>query len=206
MRFLPVLFAAFCMSNALAAPVQKSAPVSCAAGYADFSVKPLDCVGAVRGNLMQGFSPDQFKALKAQFTDDGFKPQQDWLYSKSDAAQHGVFADLGDDMSLNFDPGFMAKGLFVIGLKQANYYSLYLFDGGSAGIQSLNFNVRGVVNKQLNDLSHAVYFGPSLQTAPPVRPAGGGSAPPRPQPVPAPGALWLAATGLGLLALRRRAR
>lgn len=146
-------------SNKPAAP---SGPL-CSAGSTAASF--VDCAGSFEGNLKGALDSAQIAALNAQFGDNGFSYGGGLVYSKSDDAGHGVFTDLGSDFTLSFDNGQVAKGLFVIGLKQANRYSLYLFDGGTAGINSISFDVKGVVDKQTDGLSHAIYLGQAL-TAP----------------------------------------
>lgn len=153
----------------------------------------VDCAGSFQGNLSGSLNSGQIATLNSEFGDKGFSYASGMLYSKSDAAGHGVFTDLGDDFSLSFDNGQVAKGLFVIGLKQANRYSFYLFDGGSAGINSISFDVKGVVGQQTNGLSHAVYIGNALST-------------PALAPVPEPESYALMLAGLGVLGFVARRR
>ncbi len=131
--------------------------VSCASGSTEAAF--IDCAGAYSGNLGGSLSAEQIALLNSRFGDEGFSYDASMSYSMSNAADHGVFSDRGDDFTLNFDVGTKATGLFVIGLKQANAYSFYLFDGGSEGISQISFDVRGVVDKQVNGLSHAIYLG-----------------------------------------------
>lgn len=177
-------------SLAQAAKPAASGP-ACSAGST--SVVFVDCAGSFEGNLAGALSSAQIATLNSQFGDKGFHfNAASMLYSKSDAAGNGVFSGDGKNFSLSFDEGYRATGLFVIGLKQATRYSFYLFDGGSAGIDSLSFNVNGVVSQQTGGLSHAVYIGNALTPA-----------------VPEPGSYALMLAGLaavGFIARRRGRR
>jgi hypothetical protein len=117
------------------------------------SVPFVDCAGSFGGNLGASLTAAQIAVLNTQFGDNGFQYNASMVYSKSDAVDFGVFSDNGKDLSLSFDSGAKATGLFVIGLKQANHYSFYLFDGGTAGIGQID------LGGQYSDLGHAVYIG-----------------------------------------------
>jgi hypothetical protein len=198
MKPTSLIAAAALFATALAAPLAQakndnkpaagSGP-SCSAGSTVVSF--IDCAGSFEGNLRGAPDAAQIAALNAQFGDNGFTYSNSLVYSKSDAAGHGVFTSLGDDFTLTFDNGQVATGLFVIGLKQATRYSFYLFDGGSAGINSISFDVKGVVDKQTDGLSHAIYLGNALTA-----------------PVPEPESYALMLAGLGVVGFiaRRRAR
>ncbi len=163
---------------------------ACTAGGGASVTAFIDCAGSFSGNLGGALTQGQIEVLNAQFGDKGFSYGSGLTYSKSDATGHGLFTDLGDDFTLSFDSGAKATGLFVIGLKQANRYSFYLFDGGTAGIGTIDFNVLGVVSKQTDGLSHAVYLGNALTA-----------------PVPEPESYALMLAGLGVIGFiaRRRA-
>jgi PEP-CTERM motif len=81
-------------------------------------------------------------------------------------------------------------GLFVLGLQGGGTYSLYLFDGGSTGLGSIEFDTRGITQ------GFAGLAGPSLTQAALFTSA-----------VPEPGTYGFMLSGLlglGLLAHRRR--
>jgi hypothetical protein len=150
-----------------------------------------DCAGSFDGNLGGRLSDADIDVLNAQFRDNGFQYDAAMLYSKSDAADFGVFSDDGKDRSLSLDGGARATGLFVIGLKQAQHYSFYLFDGGSAGIGRIDLGGAS------GNLGYAVYIG----NAPTV--GGDVQVVPEPQTY----ALLLAGLGaIGFIARRRKAR
>ncbi|HEX2010012.1 MAG TPA: FxDxF family PEP-CTERM protein [Roseateles sp.] len=140
-----------------------SGSISCSSGTTNVAF--IDCAGSFVGNLSGSLSADQIAMLNSSFGDKGFSYNSSLSYSMSNGAGNGVFSDDGKDFSLNFDAGTKATGLFVIGLKQANAYSFYLFDGGTQGINQLSFDVKGVVSgPQAGGLSHAVFLG-NVQTA-----------------------------------------
>lgn len=195
----PLLATATCLALALGSSLAQAAKPAatgpaCSAGST--SVAFIDCAGSFEGNLGGALSSTQISALNSQFGDNGFHYSSSMLYSKSDATGNGVFNSDGKSFSLSFDDGYRATGLFVIGLKQATRYSFYLFDGGSTGINSLSFDVKGVVSQQTGGLSHAVYIGNAL-SAPGLTPA-----------VPEPGTYALMLAGLGAVGFvaKRRAR
>ena len=74
----------------------------------------------------------------------------------------GVFtANINGVTSGQFTLSTPQTGLFVFGLKGGNTYSLYLFDGGVAGISTLNFDTFGITTGGGNagpGLSHAALF------------------------------------------------
>lgn len=102
-------------------------------------------------------------------------------------------------------------GRFVLGLKARNAYSLYLFDGGDAGVDGIDFDTLGVSRGDDAKLTHAFVFTPggTLPTAPTVIEPGTGPKAVAPTvagvPEPASTVLVLAAlAAVGLTARRRR--
>ncbi len=112
----------------------------------------LDCQGPTPGNIAPG------QVNTATFT--GFGTFS--LVGKTDDPGAGPFAsNPGGATSgvLTFDTPM--TGFFVVGLKGGPDYSLYLFDGGTTGITSLNFDTLGIVTgsgKPGPGLSHASLF------------------------------------------------
>ncbi len=112
------------------------------------------CQGVVTGNIAPG------KTSVATF--DGYGSFV--LTGSTDSMDAGPFADDGFKTSgtLNFDQ--LITGAFVLGIKGGPTYSLYLFDGGAAGIASLNYDTLGVAKGNGlagPGLSHASLFLPA---------------------------------------------
>jgi hypothetical protein len=155
----------------------------------------LDCSGAWAGNNLN----QQANVLAQLQADFGGAT---WAYVGTSAGPvaSGPFlsAGLGSTGTVNFTSPIY--GLFAMALKASNEFSLYLFDGGQAGLSSITYttigsaiNVRGIPQ----DLSHAsLYsvagddlFTPDVVTA-----------------TPEPASIVLMMTGLGAVALVRRRR
>jgi hypothetical protein len=173
-----------------------STGLDCAAGstFEQFEPTPLACSGAWEGNdaSQQDSLMGQLELDFAGLLGDGASFA--WL-GKSDDAGSGPFVSNSTAPSgtLTFDEA--QTGLFAVSLKAGDAFSVYLFDGGDAGVQSINFSTLGV---QVNGnglgagLSHAALIGVSGAVTPPI---------PEPQTY----ALMLAGLGLvGFVAVRRR--
>jgi hypothetical protein len=94
-----------------------------------------------------------------------------------------------DDGVINFDQNL--TGSFVLGLKQGNGFSLYLFNASTVagGIGSIIYDTNGVKTNSGNDLSHAGFFGT-----------------PNIAPVPEPETYGMLLAGLGLIGVVARRR
>lgn len=128
-----------------------------------------------------------------------------WDYDtadKSDASGNGVFtSNPGSNAgTLTFDTSMF--GIFAVALKTANFYSLYVFDGGASGIGSFDYTTVGVSYNSNNGngagLSHASFYSCSD-----CGNGGTGTGTAIAEPA-ALGLFGLGLVGLGLAARRRR--
>ena len=95
----------------------------------------LSCQGPTSGNIAPGQTSTATFSGVGSFS----------LMGKSDDTGFGPFASnpgLGSTGTFSFDSP--QKGYFVLGIKGGPDYSLYLFNGGAAGILALNFDTLGV--------------------------------------------------------------
>lgn len=167
-------------------PAGNGPPVGTDCNLSTLSPTYVACSGSFSGNLGDSLTAAQVTQVSNLFTAGGFAYDPAMIYAKSTIASNGVFSDDALDMSINFvNP---VGGAFVIGLKQATYYSFYLMNGGTTGISTINFNTLGVTNAGNGaGLSHAVFIGTV--------------------PEPETYALMLAGLGLvGFMARRRKAK
>jgi len=160
----------------------------------------IACSGAWDGNNLN----QQAAVLSQLQADFGsyVAPGATWAYggSTAGAVPSGPFASAIGTSTGTINFASPIYGLFAMALKASNEFSLYLFDGGSAGLSTISYttigsaiNVRGIPQ----DLSHA-----SLYTVT-------GDDPFTPDVVtstPEPGTIVLMMTGLGAVALVRRRR
>ena len=150
------------------APAQALTPtaVSCTSASGLFNPSYLQCWGAFEGNDVSEGGSDNSSGLIALLTEytTGEGLLGDWSAStadKSDAAGNGVFTSNPGTTTgtLTFDT--KKVGLFGISLKASNSFSLYLFDGGTEGISSIDFGTIGTSTNRRGvpqALSHASFF------------------------------------------------
>ncbi|MBD2426797.1 hypothetical protein [Phormidium sp. FACHB-1136] len=153
------------------APAQAltSTGVSCTAASGLFNPMYMECWGAFEGNDVSEGGSDNSSGLIALLTE--YTTNKGllgtWSASTADKSDNnpgnGVFTSNPTTNSgiLTFDTAKV--GLFGISLKASNSFSLYLFDGGTTGISSINFNTIGTSltggpNPQGQGLSHASFF------------------------------------------------
>lgn len=121
----------------------------------------LDCLGSFVGN-MDNQLPAVWNALNSA-GNPWNKVAQAYVSSESFAAAMNPFSQNEgalDDGTINFDSA--QTGLFVLGLKQANGFSLYLFNGAlgqNGSISSIAYDTTGVALNGSFALSHAGFIG-----------------------------------------------
>lgn len=136
--------------------------VSCDAAKPFFDPAYLLCAGAFQGNDVPNNETEALDVFAGLSTSLGFSGT--WAVNeadKSDSAGNGVFTSNPETTlgTLTFDTAKF--GLFGISLKAANSFSLYLFDGGTTGISSIDFSTIGTSTNDKGkpqDLSHASFF------------------------------------------------
>jgi hypothetical protein len=194
LRFATVSTASLAVIGSIAVGEAEAALVGasplCTNGNALTEMNPdaITCSGAWAGN-----DANQQTDVLAQLSSDFASYTGGlvtWVFNgKSDDSLNGPFTSNpgGTTGTLTFDVA--QEGLFSIALKASNQFSLYLFDGGAAGISSIDFTTIGTSlnNNQVQpqDLSHASLYRP------------GGT------PIPTP-ALLPGLIGMGLAAWRKR--
>ena len=139
----------------------------------------ISCQGALGGNIAAGQTDSATFAGFGTFS----------LVGTSDAAAFGPFTANPSGATsgvLGFDTP--QAGYFVLGIKGGPTYSLYLFNGGVAGISALNFDTLGIATDNGSagpGLSHLALFA---------------------VPVPEPGTYALMLAGLAVVACLARRR
>ena len=140
----------------------------------------VDCIGSFDGNPGNRANPwsEIFARLAQAPVSDksgglGFVATQWFPDSSFDALSNPFAQNEGarDDGVINFDNG--QTGRFVLGLKQGDAFSFYLFDGSrvAGGIVSLNYDTLGVWKRGGTGLSHAMYVGDPTMVAPVPEPS-----------------------------------
>ena len=162
---------AFILSAAVLLPAvgqAQKAPASCAvssnglfqAAMFDWGagIDYVDCYGPVNGND----NGSQLSEINTRWGSYGTFT----LLGKSDDAESGPFTST-DGSPLGFDSP--VSGYFALTLKQANYFSVYLFHADSP-VSSINWDTRGVVDSggtlDPDKLSHAVFYAGPMSTVP----------------------------------------
>lgn len=126
-----------------------------------FEPDALACSGAWAGNDVQ--QRDDF-LMQAQMDFQSFVGNVPWvLVGTSDDVGSGPFtaSSNGTSGTLTFDSAI--TGFFAISLMGANSFSMYLFNGGTTGISSIDYSMLGVSvngNGMTQDLSHAALITP----------------------------------------------
>lgn len=124
------------------------------------TINATACSGAWQGN-----DANQQLAVISQITSDfsGFLAHgSTWEFvEKTDAGETGsLFSAVPEDSNSTITFSSSIKNWFVLSLKAASNFSLYLFDGGENGIGSIEFSTIGTSTNgnSAQDLSHASLF------------------------------------------------
>lgn len=136
---------------------------SCGASFATTSQTGyVACLGSFVGNMdNQLTGPNGIFAAMAAAPGAGFGFSTNQYFSSDNFSASGnpfaTNAGALDNGVITFDNA--QKGQFVLGIKQGNGFSLYLFNGGTAGISQLNIDSNGVKDNGGKVISHAGFFG-----------------------------------------------
>lgn len=173
-----------------------SAGLGCNNGSAitAFNVDAVACSGAWDGNNMN----QQASVLGRLTTDFGAwtGPGATWAYvGSSGNTANSVFQSAVGSATGTITFTHSVTGLFALAIKASNQFSLYLFDGGSTGITSIDFTTIGAsVNGRgiPQALSHVSLYSADVTVDV--------------TPTPEPSTYLLVLTGIGALGLVRRRR
>lgn len=135
-------------------------PTCSASTVTDQQAGYVSCLGSFVGNMDNQLSGSAgiYAAIASGFN----LTANSYFSSDNFSAAGNPFAQnegSRDDGLINFDSA--QTGSFVLGLKQGNGFSLYLFNVAniSGGISSIAYDTNGVKNNGGIGLSHAGYFG-----------------------------------------------
>jgi len=178
---------------AIAAPAVNltAGSINCGASTTTSQPGYLACLGSFVGNMDNQLTGANgiFAKISSDFH---FNTTQYYSSENFNAAGNPFSQNEGnnDDGILNFDRA--QTGKFVIGIKQANAFSLYLFDASyiTGGLNQIAIDSNGVQRNGGRVISHAGYFGN----------------PTSPSPIPEPASYAMMLGGLALLSaiVRRR--
>ncbi|MFM9434866.1 hypothetical protein ACFDR9_001928 [Janthinobacterium sp. CG_23.3] len=162
-----LLIAGFAAAPAFAAPA--SLPSCSATTLTDTQPGYVACIGANSGNM-----DNQLNTIYAKMATSvarggfGFSTNTYFSSENFSALKNPFSQNEGnnDDGVINFDKAL--TGSFVLGLKQGNAYSLYLFNGNlvAGGISSIKYDTNGVKADSRSALSHAGFFGTPVSAVP----------------------------------------
>ncbi len=162
-----LLIAGFAAAPAFAAPA--GLPSCSATTLTDTQPGYVSCIGANSGNMDNQLGTIYAK-MASSVASGGFGfTTNSYFSSEKFGALNNPFSQnegSNDDGVINFDKAL--TGSFVLGLKQGNGYSLYLFNGAlvAGGISSIKYDTNGVKSGSGSGLSHAGFFGTPLSAVP----------------------------------------